>query len=228
MDPAFIPFDNCANEHPELLEYALHKKLYQFTKPEDYWGMVSWRWKEKTGNLSGSVFKDWIECHPGYDVYHFNPYVEIPASFDNCFVEGELQYPGMMNFINLFLREAGINLDMREVKYPANYFMYANYYIGNRKFWDGWMEFLDMMLTVSKKNSELWNFLFVEKTSHRDVERSHFLFVFERILSLFLFLNQDKYKVLNYPYLKELMLARHKNYQNYIIYNQIETINSKF
>lgn len=218
LDPAFIPFDNTSNDDPEFLEYALHKKLYQFTTPDDYWGMVSWRWKEKTNNLSGSIFKNWIECHPGYDVYHFNPYLRIAATFDNCFIEGDFQHPGMMRFINLFLKEAGINLDMKNVKYPVNYFLYANYYIGNRKFWDGWMKFLDWFIGICKQNQELWDFLYKDKTNHRGGERVNFLFVFERVLSLFLFLNQDKYKVLNYPYVKELMLANHweEDYDRYI------------
>lgn len=205
LDPAFIPFDNTSNENPDLLEYALHKKIYKFTNPEDYWGMVSWRWKEKTGNLSGAVFQNWIESNPGYDVYHFNPSMGITANFDNCFTEGDLQHPGMMNFINRFLQISGIDLDMREVKYPVEYFTYANYYIGNRKFWNGWMSFVDSMIEVSRNDAELNHYLFVQDNSHRDRNMKHFLFVFERILSLFLYLNRD-YKVLNYPFIQELML----------------------
>lgn len=221
LDPAFIPFDNLANENPELLEYALHKKLYALTPKEDYWGMVSWRWKEKTGGLSGQVFRDWILAHPGYDVYHFNPYLGIVGKYDNCFHEGDMQHPGMMNYITRFLQLCQIDLDIRNLKYPIEYFTYANYYIGNHKFWSGWISFIDFVVEKSKQDEQLNKYLFLDKTRHRDREMSNFLFVFERILSLFLYLNRDQYKVLCYPFVKELMIANGHSNEDYVKYLQI-------
>ena len=82
------------------------------------------------------------------------------------------------------------------------------------------MGFLDWFISICRQNQELWDFLYKDRTTHRGGERVNFLFVFERVLSLFLFLNQDKYKVLNYPYVKELMLANHKE-EDYDRYMQL-------
>lgn len=59
LDPNFIPYDNTNNPNPQLREYYVWRELFPKFKKDmlnlcavDYYGIVSWKFIEKT-NLSG-------------------------------------------------------------------------------------------------------------------------------------------------------------------------------
>ena len=63
-DPAFTPLDNTSNPRPELREWDVWDREYaNIVKQDlDYWGFVSWKFKEKTGLTGRQVF-DFINAN---------------------------------------------------------------------------------------------------------------------------------------------------------------------
>lgn len=195
LEAKFIPYNNLANKNPELREYPLLIDLYSKNKDFDgYWGMVSWRFKEKT-RKSGNEFTQMILKNPGYDVYHINPYYDEVTKFANPFVNGDIHHPGMLYFVNRLLRLMGYSLDMSKIQFDKDNFIFCSYYVGNSRFWDHWMSFLDSVMWIANKDQELNYYLYNTYSFHLNERIINFSFVVERMVNLFLYLYQSEYKI---------------------------------
>ncbi len=215
LDPSFIPYDNTTNERPELREYPILKGLYEKEKP-GHWGMVSWRWKEKT-HLDGKEYIKWIESNPGYDVYHFNPFMDSVALQMNPMTEGDRHHPGMRSYFDCLVNNL-TEVFGQEFKYyhpdpgtyhdnnaghhpfPINLFMYTSSYIGNKKFWDSWISFADACIEISSSVPELRKFMYEKPAHYGGQTLPHFSFIIERLVGLFLYTKGRNLRVLNFPY----------------------------
>jgi hypothetical protein len=198
LDPDFIPLNNFKNSAPELREYPLFKQLYEENKEfGGHWGLSSWRWHQKTG-LTGSKFINWIKSNPGFDVHHFSHQAATPIKFNNLFVQGDEFHPGMIDYTNLLLKKLGHKFKIEKTRFPPNLFMASHYHIGNNRFWKDWIDFLENSLEISRNDKKLNDYLYVKTCEHRGQNLINFCFVVERLVSLFLYLNQDKFKVLEY------------------------------
>lgn len=200
LEPAFIPFDNVENKTPELREYPLWKKLYEKHKGTfAYWGMLSWRWFEKT-QLSSIEFKEWIENNPGYDVYHIDPFLDISLSpfYPNIFIQGEKWHPGMLECCNLLFPKIGINKRVEEIIYKPDHFSTCNYFVGNNTFWGGYLRFLDEIVEISRNDPKIRRYMFEDKKPYNGTMIPSFSFMIERMFSLYLYIN-DSIKVKKFP-----------------------------
>lgn len=202
LDKAFIPYSNLKNENPEIHEYPFLLDLYSKNKNYDgYWGMVSWIFGAKaalTSDLNGEKFIEMISQNPGYDVYHFNPFPHIQQHYINPFTHAEdYHHPGMTEYIDNLLTELGYeNLNIRETKFLPEHFIYCSYYIGNSKFWERWIEFLQTCIYISEKNEKLNNYLHGYTSIHNGKPNTYnFSFVIERFVALFAHLNPSTIKV---------------------------------
>lgn len=208
LDPAFIPFNNIANEHPELYEHPLFIKLHEkHINFRGHWGMVSWRWKEKT-NVTGDKFIRWMKENPGYDMYHIAPHSDAIGYFNNTFTQGEVHHPGIINYTNKLLEAFGYRMNIKDIVFPLNIMSTCLYYIGNAKFWDNWLSYIDTCLEISKRDQSMHDFLYVEKSFHRENWVINYPFVIERLVSLFLYFN-PQIKVKHFPH-QWLMNKTHK------------------
>lgn len=208
LDNAFIPYNNLANENPDAREYPLILDLYSKNKDYDgYWGMVSWLFRYKTKltgdptGLTGERFIEMINENPGYDVYHFNPFPQIPKSYKNPFTHAdEFHHPGMISYIDGLVSELGYkNFNTREVNFLPEHFIYCSYYIGNSKFWERWIVFLQTCMFVSEKNEELKNYLHGKTSNHNGFTNCYnFPFVMERLVALFAHLNANTIKTIGF------------------------------
>jgi hypothetical protein len=199
LDSAFVPFANLENTNPELREYPLLKSLYSMQQPE-YWGMVSWRWKEKTA-LEGRMFLDWIADNAGYDVYHINPFPEVAANHPNIFHHGEVVHKGMIPCVERLMRLMGLDrIDLLHSSFPVRYNSTCHFYIGNSSFWQGWMEFAAECNSVVQKDELLYDFMHVQRSRHRKEHLINYSFVMERLVNLYMIIN--KVSVKYYPYEK--------------------------
>lgn len=202
LDRDFIPINNLENKDPVLREYPILCNLHQKNENFDgYWGLVSWRFKEKCG-ITGKEFSQWILDNPGYDVYHFNHSWHAAEFHSNMFMHGEKYHKGMIEYTDRLLEKLGYKFSIRDVEYPLNLFMTCHYHVGNARFWDHWMSFLETCIALSKLDDKMNQYLYDKQSKHRNEKVSNFCFVVERLPSLFLFLNQRQFKVLNYPYSK--------------------------
>lgn len=199
LDKAFIPFNNIKNAQPDLREYpnlvSLYNKNINF---KGHWGMVSWRWKEKT-KIEGRKFIEWIKENPGYDFYHISPFISLPTIYRNHINQDNV-HPGMVDYYNKIIHHLGYSFDVRDIDYPLNLFCVCHYHVANAKFWDRWFAFFETMLAISEKDESMHNYLYKETLKHRDRQIINFPFVCERSVSLFLYLNYKEFKILHYPY----------------------------
>lgn len=191
LDSEFIPFDNMNNLTPHLREYPMLKKLFHKHRDTDaYWGMVSWRWRQKT-QLNPQEFIDWINDNPGYDVYHIDPNLEVMAQYPNLWVQGERWHPGMLRFGNKLLPKLGIDIKLEEYMYRAEDFATTSFYVGNDKFWKEWYLFLDYALALCGQDEELHSYLYKEGQLYNGHWVPYFIFAVERLQSIFYIYNRN-------------------------------------
>lgn len=197
LDPAFIPFDNTKNETPHLREYPMWKKLYEkHAGSEDYWGLMSWRWHEKTG-IAGYQFTSWIENNPGYDCYHFDPFKHLSGQHKNLWVQGDIWHPGMLKFANLLFKKLKITERAEDLQYQPEHFGTCNYYVGNSKYWTSLLSFIDECIAFANQSNDMYNYLYVDGKSYNGRVIPYFSFVTERLFSLHNYLKPE-YKVKRY------------------------------
>ena len=200
LDPAFVPNNNVENRYPHFHEYPLIKDLYSKMSDFDgHWGMVSWRWKEKT-HLEGKLYLDWINNNPGYDVYFINPFMEVPANHPNVFHHGECCHGGMIDvYMNRLLKLLNVEMNLRTEHFPLEYFITCHYYVGNKKFWNGWMPFLEKCIQLSYNDPMMNEYMFHTTTYYRNSYKICFPFVVERLINLYLYLYRE-FKIAYYSY----------------------------
>lgn len=190
LDPAFVPYNNTKNEHPELREYPILKKLHEKNKDNNVmWGLVSWRWKEKTC-IDGIKFINWIQNTPGADVYHINHDLDHAAKEKNIFLHGEQHHKGMLKYFERLNYLMNWKLNFHNT-YPPKYFITCHFYVMNSRHWAKWLKFLDKCLEVSYNDQSLNYFLRVETSPRYGKAIPNFSFVVERLIALYCLLNKD-------------------------------------
>lgn len=197
LDAAFVPFDNRKNESPHLREYPMWKKLYEKHAGSDvYWGLMSWRWHEKT-NIAGYQFTSWIENTPGYDCYHFDPFKHLSNEYINLWVQGDQWHSGMLEFANRLFPKLGITVRAEELQYRPEDFGTCNYYVGNSKYWTSLLSFMDECLAIANQDEIMHKYLYVDGRMYNGHVIPNFSFVMERLFSLHNYLKPE-YKVKRY------------------------------
>jgi hypothetical protein len=127
-DPHFVPLDNTANPNPELREWDVWNREYDALAASDleYWGFVSWKFKEKT-NLTGDQVYDFINAYPGQDVYLLNPCIINEACFANSWEQGDIHHPNISEIGNKFLEKIGYDdIDVKNMLLDRNTTVFAN------------------------------------------------------------------------------------------------------
>lgn len=198
LDSEFIPYNNMNNLTPHLREYPMQKELFWKHKDSnDIWGLVSWRWKQKT-SLHPIEFKEWIESNPGYNVYHIDPSLDVVLDYKNLWIQGDRWHPGILNFGQKLLSKLKIDLDLNNLIYKSDDYTTTSFHIGDNKFWTEWYLFLDNILVMCSHDKEMYNFLYNETSIHNDLPVPNFIFVVERLLTIFLMTRKD-IKVAKFP-----------------------------
>lgn len=201
-DPDFEPLDNTANPRPDLREWYNWDQEYDKLVASDleYWGFVSWKFYEKTG-LTGKKVFDFMNQHPGHDVYLFNPCIINEALFANSWEQGELWHPGISEIGNSFFKKLGYeDVDVQSMVLDKNKTVYANYVVGNRRFWQEFMTFSRKLFTEAEKDSIFKEQVFGEGGSNyaHDKTLPNFTFLIERLIPTFLELENFNSKGYNY------------------------------
>ena len=189
-DPAFTPLDNTANPRPELREWDVWDREYNniVNQGLDYWGFVSWKFKEKT-NLSGQQVMDWIAANPGYDVYLLNPCILNEACFSNSWEQGDYHHPNISAIGNSFLEKIGYtDPDVKSLMLDRNKTVFANYIVGSAAFWDKFMTFTHKLFSEAEKDPEFKHQVFGEGLSNYAHDKSlpNFTFLIERLIPTYL------------------------------------------
>ena len=189
-DPAFTPLDNTSNPRPELREWDVWDREYENIVKQDldYWGFVSWKFKEKT-NLTGQQVFNFINANPGQDVYLFNPCIVNEACFANSWEQGDIHHPNISAIGNNFLKKIGYgDIDVKGMVLDRNTTVFANYIVGSREFWAKFMEFTRKLFSEANKDPEFKHQVFGQGLSNYAHDRSlpNFTFLIERLIPTYL------------------------------------------
>jgi len=219
-DPLFTPLDNTANPRPELREWDVwnreHDNILKVNL--DYWGYVSWKFKEKT-NLTAEQVLDHITSNPSFDVYLFNPCIVNEALFANSWEQGDIHHPGISTIGNSFFAKLGYeDVDVRSTLLDRTRTVFANYVVGNRRFWGDFMAFSRQLFTEADKDQEFKNQVFGGGLSNYAHDRSlpNFTFLIERLIPSFLDLHD--YKVCPYIYTDKTLPEKYSQVANDVKY----------
>ncbi len=191
LDSTFTPYDNTANSEPHLRELPMWRKLLEQHKDSDlHWGLLSWRWLQKTG-VPPIKFKEWILANEGYDVYHIDPFAHLANEFPNLWVQGNIWHPGMLEFARILFPKIGIDTPVEQYRYLPEDFGTCNYFIGNSKFWTSYLGFIDLCLKLCDEDERLSNYIYKEGREYNGHFIPYFSFVIERLFSVHNILNRQ-------------------------------------
>jgi len=218
-DPAFTPLDNTANPRPELREWYVWDREYENLAASelDYWGFVSWKFKEKI-NLTGEQVFNFINANPGQDVYLLNPCIINEACFANSWEQGDLHHPNISAIGNKFLQKIGYDdADVKSMLLDRNKTVFANYVIGNKKFWSKFMEFSRQLFTEAEKDPVFKEEVFGTGRSNyaHDQSLPNFTFLIERLVPTFIEL--EELSAVGYKHTPETLPAKYQPYINEIM-----------
>lgn len=190
LDPVFEPLDNTVNPNPELREWDVWNREHEkrMSSDLDYWGYVSWKFKEKTG-LTGEQVISFILSNSGQDAYLLNPCIANEAMFANSWEQGDMHHPNISNIGNTFLKKIGYgDVDVKSMLLDRNTTVFANYIVGSRKFWEKFMDFSRQLFTEADKDPEFKHQVFGEGLSQyaHDKTLPNFTFLIERLIPTFL------------------------------------------
>ncbi|WP_045221769.1 hypothetical protein [Desulfonatronum thioautotrophicum] len=194
FDPAFSRYDCRRNPEPERREVAHMQRFYeervQGGAPEDYFGLVSPKFTDKTG-LAGEKFVNWIKAHPGHDVYFINPFPQEGYWHHDVWSQGDFWHPGLIDLAETLFHTAGLRLSLNAFpRNDKNTLLFSNYWVGTPRFWDIFMDFAHPVLdAVDRLPAETRNKLF--ETAPHTTPATYFPFVFERLFSTLLILRKD-------------------------------------
>ncbi len=149
LDPNCVPYFNEDDPNAELAEFSVFHREYlaKTLFSEEYIGFISWRFTEKT-KIAIPTFTEFIESNPGYDVYFVNPYLCESLLFRNVWTHGEKRHPGLLNLSQEIFERAGYRINLRKMILDPDAVGYCNYWVGNSRFWDLYMNFCEPILEV--------------------------------------------------------------------------------
>jgi hypothetical protein len=202
MDPAFEHLDlrSQTPEEADLREHTINLKCRELAKAEglDVWGMFSWKWKDKLHGSTGDKIKKMVADHPNHDVYYFNPWPHIIHSDGayNGWEQGSWHHPHMIEICEELFPLIGI--DNRYLYYPhgPEVSCYANYYLGNAKFWDGWLDLIERYRAAIPKLSPRVQELHNGPANYGPFPNLwYFPFIHERLFSTYLTMNRRAFHI---------------------------------
>ena len=202
LDPEFTPYDNMANELPELREYHIFKSVIEngTVNDLDAWGFFSTRWKAKT-RIKPTHFIDWIEKNPGMDVYLINPGIIQESVTINVWEQGEWYHPKMSQATEDVLKIMGIDVKLHTMLMTSDVYCFCSYFVGSKKFWTDYIEFLNKFVdSIELADKETKRIIKSNANYGKDMSLNYFPFIIERLFPTYLCLYKSKYKTISFPY----------------------------
>lgn len=146
LDPAFVPYDNSAENDP-VLEFGVFRRVLNegLADGADLWGAVSWKFGQKTG-MAGQALIELIERNPGFDVYHCNVYPHLEALYPNLWLQGNTTHPGFLALAQSVLALGGLDPALCRQLYPSKAFSSVNFMVGTPAFWRSYVGFVESVL----------------------------------------------------------------------------------
>lgn len=205
LDPSCVHIDlrNQTAEEALLREHTINMKCRELALADglDVWGMVSWKYRSKVKELTGIDFavSDIIKTivdNPGFDAYFFDVYPRIMNVAWNVWEHGQWYHPHMLEICEELFPAIGLDINLLYMPMGANISCYANYYMGNQKFWDGWLDLIERYQAAIPKLSPRIRDLHNGPSNYGPFPNLwYFPFIHERLYSTFLLQNVKEFKI---------------------------------
>ncbi|WP_297354569.1 hypothetical protein [Paraburkholderia sp.] len=191
IDPGFIALDNIENPRADWREYwAIREYFLNNTlNSNELYGFMSPSFGAKTG-LSGRDVRNYIDSHPGHDVYTFSPFIQDAACYLNVFEQANLFHPGHVEIANDFLKELGIEVNLETLVMDFRTTVYCNYFVAKPSFWKTWFALTEKLFDICEKNDTVLANQLNSLTIYR-LPVGMKVFLAERIASLVLALTPE-------------------------------------
>jgi hypothetical protein len=196
LDPAFTPNDWRHNPFPEYREIGVFLHFYESGRyrEAEYVGVVSKKFYQKT-KISGQEFIQFIEANPGFDVYFINPFPQYAYYSFNVWEQGEVLHPGIVGLSQKLIDATGYSISIPGMgRNDHDTVAYCNYWVGNSKFWDTYMGFVTPLVeTIGQRlppEESAGYFAATDYYKSQEREAPMFPFIFERMFSTFLLVNE--------------------------------------
>lgn len=214
VGPPSEPWDNTENLNPQLREFPIFEKAFnsEITQDLDYWGLLSPKF-EKKSYISVRQFYDWILKEQSSnkqlsDVYFINPVPIVEAIFPGTVQHGEACHPGMIDILQRNLNWY-TDIDLSTLYMDCNTFSMCNYFVANRKFWNKYIEFVNLFLKSASSNKNDYDLLYNSSANYGpNKSLPYYTFVVERLFSIFLNINNDKFIYSHYFYNHQELLTK--------------------
>jgi hypothetical protein len=211
IDPSFTVWNNIENLNEQLREFPVFEQAHESLKNTDVdlWGLVSPKFEQKT-NISGHQFISWIQKTHSLNpcnVYFINPVPIVESLFTSTIHHGENCHNGMEGILqrNLSL----FNVSLNSMYMDCNTFSLCNYFVGDKYFWDKYINFVHSFLISINNNKSDYDLMY--NTSAQYGPNTHlpfYTFVIERLFSIFLNINKETIKVSHYQYNKQALINK--------------------
>jgi hypothetical protein len=197
VESPLTPFDNTANERPELREYHSFVKAIEngSTADLDAWGFFGPRWEAKL-KYSAKDVGEAIDDNPSHDVWIFNHARVVNALTYNVWEQGEYFHKGLRRVAEEAFKIAGYDTSALNAFMTEHNTCYCSYFVARKEFWQDYIEFLNNILSALNELPEDVKAIYESSANYvRDSNLNMFPFLIERLFSTFLVLRHDKYKV---------------------------------
>lgn len=197
LDKEFTPYDNSANPVQNIYEHYIYHRVRELSIQNniDKWGVFSWQWKNKLQNVSPSFILNYIDNNDG-DVYLFNAFPYEETISYNFWEQGEWCHPGISTLGYELLKLMGENPNLIYQPMGADTFIAANYFVGNRYFWDGLLSFLDNFVNCLDKLESPHKEKLQSSAGYTPNPNLNYSgFICERMISTYLIKEQNNLKI---------------------------------
>ncbi len=189
LDPGFIPLDNMANERPDWREiWPMRRVLLRESLVEaDFYGFLSPKFLEKTNLHSADVNRFIAACDARTEVILFSPSIHASAYFQNVFLHGEAEHPGLLDLSQRLLERLGWPIRLETLVSDSTNTVFANYLVARPRFWRAWLALTEQVFTIAGTPGDALGEKLTAATSYagrHDVPMK--VFIMERMASLLL------------------------------------------
>lgn len=200
INTEFIGFDNSKDPLVQYREYSIFQRCQNLAKQNNltHWGYFSWKWQQKLTNISAQNVLDWIDEHPGYDVYTFNPYPKLPVGSFNVWEQALPSHDEIIEIIEYLFPIIGLDKDWIYQPMHPDIMFFAHYCTASVQFWNDFLQLSQRYYNAVPNFPSHIAKIHNKATTPGNPNLWYFPFIHERLLSTFLAINKEKYKVIAY------------------------------
>lgn len=193
LEPGYIPLDN-VGQRPDWAEYwPMRNVLLNASLDENtFYGVLSPRFKDKTGLESRQVLEFVASAPDDADVLLFPVFYPDGARYENTFIQGVVHHPNIWPVFVEMARRLAPGVDLQTLVMDASQVQFCNYFIAKPRFWRRWFSLAETIFQSAEQwRTGEWPTAYGEAlntaTLHRGTEGYECkVFVMERLVSLIL------------------------------------------